>query len=116
MAAVKANVVYYTGGYGYEIKPSSQSEVVLRSAAKFLQEYQQDIDWVVNEFGGWNSSDLELASTVIYVDREAISAHESLQIEDLVQRVKAIKPRFSEEQIRKQAERLLEKELIGSIR
>lgn len=115
LSAVESTVVPYQGGYGYEIKPSSQSGPALRSAAGFLEKHEEDIDWVVNEFKGLNSADLELVGTIVYVDREAASAGQSLKIEELVQRVKDVKPRFSEGQIRKQAEKLSEKKLLGLI-
>lgn len=113
MGAIEASVVYYTGGYGYEIKPSNQSEAALRSARSFLEEHQRDIDWVLDEFGGWNSSDLELASTVVYVEREAAGAGESIRTQELVQRVKDLKPRFTEGHITKLVEKLLEKKLLS---
>lgn len=115
LGTVQSTVVYYPGGYRYEIKPPDQSRAKVRLAADFLEKYEQDIDCVVNEFKGLNSAALELAGTIVYVDREAASGDESLKIEVLVQRVKDVKPRFSEGQIRNQAENLSEKSLLCSI-
>lgn len=114
LSAVESTVVPYQGGYGYEIKPSRQSEAALRSAVQFLEKYEKDIDWVVGEFRGLNSAALELVSTIIYVDQEAVSARKSLKIDDLIQRVKYVKPHFTERQIRSHAENLAAKSLLHS--
>ena len=116
LGTVQSTVVPYSGGYGYEIKPTDQSQATVRLAADFLGKHQEDIDWVVNEFRGLNSADLELVGTIVYVDREAASAGESLKIEDLVQRVKDVKPRFSESRIQGHVENLSGKNLLCSIR
>jgi hypothetical protein len=45
---------------------------------------------MIKRFGGMNARELELRSTIIYVSRE-----EPLEEEDLLNRVKEIKPHFS---------------------
>ncbi len=66
----------------------------------FLKRHEEDIDWVLTQFKGLNSALLELASTIIYSDREAVAKSESLSIDVLTQRIQQIKPRFNEAQIR----------------
>jgi len=111
LGRVDSEVVNYPGGYGYEITvtdpspPSSESE--------FLDEYGDDIDWVINEFGSDNSAELELASTIVFADREERPC--SLSIEDLASRVQQVKPHFSLERIIRRIERLNEKGLLESI-
>ena len=115
LGTVQSTVVYYPGGYGYEIKPTGQSRATDRLAVDFLKKYQKDIDWAVSEFSGLNSAELELVSTIVYVDQEATNAGESLKMEDLVQRVKEVKPHFSKDRIRIQVENLSDKALLCSI-
>jgi len=55
----------------------------MRSIASFFatastKHYDADFDWVINEFGKWESGDLELLSTIVYVDRESRRASETL--------------------------------------
>ena len=105
---VDSEVVGYAGGYGYKITdtdPSSESE--------FLDEYDDDIDWVINEFGSDNSADLELSSTIVFADREESPCSQS--IEDLATRVQQVKPHFTETRIIGRIERLNEKGLLESI-
>ena len=47
LGTVQSTVVPYSGGYGYEIKPTDQSQATVRLAADFLGKHQEDIDWVV---------------------------------------------------------------------
>ena len=59
---------------------------------------------------------LELASTAIFVDREAQRTREPLTLDELVRRVREVKPRFPGHQVRPIAERLRDKSLLGSLR
>ena len=112
LCAVQASVSYYPGGYGYEIRPAGQCESAKQLAAGFLNRHETDIDWVIAEFGGLDAADLELTSTIVYIDREALSAQERLQNEALVQRVRDVKPHFTEEQVRDQVRDLNEKNIL----
>jgi len=56
-----------------------------------------------------------LASTAIFVDREAQRTREPLALDELVRRVREVKPRFPEHQVRAIAELLRDKSLVGSI-
>ena len=112
LGAVQASVSYYPGGYGYEIRPAGQCESAKQLAAGFLNRHETDIDWVIAEFGGLDAADLELTSTIVYIDREALSAQERLQNEALVQRVRDVKPHFTEEQVRDQVRDLNEKNIL----
>ena len=106
---IESNVLEYSGGYGYEIEPTEPP-----SESSFLQKYDVDIKWVINNFGSMNSAQLELASTIIYADRE--EPPHSRHIRDLVKRVKNVKPHFSEDKIREQVESLHKDDLLRSIK
>lgn len=105
---VRSDVVEYPGGYGYEIDPTDPP-----SKSKIICQYKEDIDWVINEFGSMNSSELELASTIVFADREEPQCSQS--VEELVSRVGQVKPHFNEERIQTRVEDLLAKELLCSI-
>ena len=99
MGGVKTELVYYPGGYGYQIVPGTRTDGAKRWGADFLSQYENDIDWVTAQFGNLSAAQLELASTIIYSDREAIANSERLKVDQLAQRVHDVKPRFSEAQI-----------------
>ena len=105
---VNSEVVDYAGGYGYVIRadrPSSKSES--------LTAYEDDIGWVIKEFGSDNSADLELASTIVFADRE--QAPHSQSIENLASRVHQVKPHFKLPRIMQRIEDLTRRGLLKSI-
>ena len=59
---------------------------------------------MLSEFGSRGSADLELESTIVYVDREAARKSEQLTIPTLTQRVRDVKPRFVETHILEKGE------------
>lgn len=115
LGAVRSNVVYYPGGYGYEIQPAAHAEHVKAWAAAFLNRHREDIDWVLSELGNLGSAELELVSTMVYVDREARRASETPSFDELLRRVRDIKPRFPELQVRRHAESLARKGLLQAV-
>jgi hypothetical protein len=99
IGGVRTEVVYYSGGYGYQIEPADRSEGAKRWGADFVKQHESDIDWVLSQFGNLSSAQLELASTIVYSDREAAAKSEKLAPDQLALRVHDVKPRFSNAQI-----------------
>src|SRR5262249_28091602 len=97
LGAVDEETVLLGNGYGYRISPGQDRERIKERARDFLTRYQQDIAWVMQEFGSRSATDLELLSTMVFVDQEAARKEESLPFSELVRRVLNIKPRFTEE-------------------
>src|SRR2546427_6635748 len=95
LGGVSSRVVQYPNGYGYEISPTENSQSVIDLAPDFLEEHGDTIDEVLNKFGGMSKNDLEVLSTVIYVDRESAGVEE-LSTNELVHRVHEIKRNFTE--------------------
>jgi uncharacterized protein len=100
VGGIKTDVVYYSGGYGYRIEPGPRPAAAKKWGMSFLDEHEADIDWVLAQFGNLGSAQLELASTIIYSDREANARSEAITVDQLTQRVQAVKPHFSNTQIR----------------
>jgi len=115
LGAVESVAVAYPGGYGYEIKPGRTAEWLQRRTAKFLNQYKTDINWVTHRFGDYTSPQLELISTVIYVDQEAARAKERLSLSSLARRVQEIKPHFKDAQVNSFAEQLFKDKLLHSV-
>src|SRR5882724_6917958 len=91
--------IEFAGGYGYQIKPGIRAEAAKKNAALFLSEYERDIDWLFSVFGNLNSSELELTSTIVYVDREFAEREHSGSRSEIGARVNEIKPHFTREQV-----------------
>lgn len=106
LGAVDERVVQYPSGYGYIIKANKEADLVKEKAADFLAENETHIDWVVKAFGSCFASDLELMSTMVFVDREAAQKGQGLKLKELVHRVLQVKPHFAEAYALQLAERL----------
>lgn len=107
---VSQEIEGYSKGYGYRIEPVDKdpSEEELTT----VQRHAEEIDWVITEFGGYSAARLELMTTLLYVDREYGSRQEYVSDTELLESVRAIKPKFDQAEVRKIAELLVEKGLL----
>lgn len=112
LGAVEVETVFYPGGYGYDIRAGEKAEWLKRRTRDFFQEHRGDVRWVTKHFGHRSSAQLELMSTLIYVDREAALKKKSLRLPALARQVQEIKPHFSEEQILEFAQQLSADKLL----
>lgn len=95
-------IQYVTSGYGgYQISPGSEEKAIRDKAADFLDENEAAIERVVDEFGAYSAKDLELRSTIVYLDRDVERSKKDLDRGDFVGLVKKVKPRFTEDAIAK---------------
>lgn len=99
LGAVESNVVQFSGGYGYEIRQGRNAEWLQNRASQFLEQYRPDVDWVMERFGTLKSGQLELVSTIVYVDQEAAGNDEELSLDETAEIVHEIKPHFSKDEI-----------------
>ncbi len=93
-------VEYVLSGYGgYQISPDRELAPIRGKASEFLNENKTSIDRVVEEFGAFSAKDLELRSTIVYLDRDVKRSKKDLDRDDFVGLVKKVKPRFTEDAI-----------------
>ena len=85
-------VTFSGGGYGYEFSIGNSFEPAGEELSEQTSPFEDDIDWVVDQFGGESAGRMELISTIIFVLCENGTRLEKPQI---VQRVNEIKPHFS---------------------
>jgi len=95
LGGIESKTVLYSGGYGYEISPAANTAFVKALGAEFITRNGPDFDWVVQRFGSLGSAELELLSTVVYVDREYAQAKARQTKEGIAEKVQEIKPHFS---------------------
>lgn len=89
-------VTFSGGGYGYEFSAGHALSSASEQLSEHIREFEDDIDWVVNLFGGESAGRMELISTIVFVLCENGTLLKKPQI---VQRVNEIKPHFSREVI-----------------
>jgi hypothetical protein len=111
---VDVTPVEFSGGYGYRIRPGARAESAKRDARQFLMDHSKDVDWLFSVFGKLNSAELELTSTIVYVDREFAERKQHGSISDIAARVNEIKPHFTREQVREFVEDLLKQGVLTS--
>jgi len=114
LSVVDVTPVEFSGGYGYRIRAGARAESAKRSAGHFLAEHNADVDWLFSVFGSFNSAELELTSTIVYVDREFGHRNQRGSISDIAARVNEIKPHFTREQVRGFVEGLLRQGVLTS--
>lgn len=111
---VEASPVQFSGGYGYRIKPSTQAESAKNNAIQFLSSHNGDIEWLFVTFGNLNSAELELTSTIVYIDQEFADAKSQLSTCEMATRLREIKPHFSRDKIYGLLEDLMQKHVLKS--
>jgi hypothetical protein len=108
LSAIESSVSTFSGGYQYLLSTSDNASQFKKSARPFLTEHRAEIDWVAHTFGHRSASELELLSTIVYVNRsDRISNRQTL-----TEKVKHIKPHFSLQEISRKIDWLEQSELL----
>jgi uncharacterized protein YwgA len=107
--------IFYARGYGYKITPTDQALQLSQSLVQTASDTANKVDEIVREFASFSASELELQSTVVFVDREYHRDGQLPSIETISKRVHAVKPHFSEETIRTRIESMKEKGYMMSL-
>jgi uncharacterized protein len=97
------NVLHVDSGKGgFQIKPGEKVEFFREKGKDFLNAPGVDeaLTRLIDEFGEFGASELELRSTIVYVERELRGQGSMPTMERVAQVVKGIKPKFSDEDIR----------------
>lgn len=111
-SAVRSQFYEYDYGTGYSIAPAEGGEALARLAESTCAD---DLDWVVREFGGKGAVDLEMASTIIYVDQRNADAGTRSRAEDVARAVHAMKPHLPEERIGREVDTLRDKGFLKAV-
>ena len=96
---VESTLEPYPSGYGYRIESKIGADDIKVLGGDLISKSRADVDWVLKEFGGRNVGELELESTIVFVEREASKGGTLLSIHDLVSQVHDVKPHFSKADI-----------------
>ena len=114
LKAIKSETVYYQSGYGYEYTANDKGCTALcDKVTEDLAKYNDEIEWVVSEFGDNSASRLELVTTIIFAEREMRRKRQSVSETEVSRRVKGIKPHFTDDIISATVEELSRRGLIS---
>jgi uncharacterized protein YwgA len=97
--AVTEKTILQRDGYRYEIRPGKRCMKAQKTSRDWLDQHGTALDWVLQEFGSLNAPDLELYSTIVFVDRENATQAKSVSLEHLAEQVRNVKPRFTHSQV-----------------
>ncbi|MCK4427222.1 MAG: hypothetical protein KAW16_01915 [candidate division Zixibacteria bacterium] len=99
-------------GYSIEVNDKVAKESI-REAQEFIKTNKPKIDKVLELFGDYTPSGLELASTIHFVYKNNKSKQPKAQLRRIVvEKVKRLKPKFTVSQIKEQYDYLTEKNII----
>jgi hypothetical protein len=106
LGAIESTVFAYPGGYGYEFRVGPQAGSIEEQASEFVSQQQENIDWVLREFGNRSALDLEMASTLVYIDRALAEEGATVSIAELSKKVHDVKPHLTTTAIESEAKNL----------
>ena len=115
IGAVQIRAFNWQGGFGYEITPGEKTDEIIRQASALIAPNENSLDWILSEFGKRTAIDLEVASTIVFVDRDTASNGKKLPISELIARVHAIKPHHSDLKIAAEVEQLKKHGLLLAV-
>ncbi len=94
IGAVTEETVYFTNGYGYDVRPGPRCAEVQKLAKDWLVKHQDDVAWAIHEFGRCSAAELELISTIVFVGRDNARQGKAVSIEELARQAQEVKPHF----------------------
>lgn len=107
MGAVDVGVVHHSLGYGYQVSAKDGWH-----PDSGIEQYSSQINQIVQRFGHLKPSELELLSTLIYVDRNSLEKKVKLTLDQLVENTGQIKPHFTRDVIKSKAQGLQSEGLL----
>ncbi len=93
----------WAGGSGVDIKPGENASKLIESKKNLVEQFSRDIDWVVENFGRRSAADLEVLSTIVFVDK---SIENCVNLEAFAAKVHALKPHHTLSKINREIQSL----------
>ena len=112
LKVVEEKTAIYAQGYGYDITPGANAA---KHSQKLESELEAHVDSVVGEFGSLSAAELELRSTVLFVDRDLKRAESTTDAAELAEKVHQIKPHFAVATIRIRIGEMANKGFLESV-
>ena len=115
LGGVASKEFSWSGGTGYTLALGQNGSTLIKDAGPELETIRPSIEWVVSEFGRRSAADLEIASTIVFVDDTNSSEGRRQCPNELVATVHQIKPHHSESRIAAELDDLIKRQLIHSV-
>jgi uncharacterized protein len=112
---VKEDTVIYPKGYGYKIAPTTRANQMSEDLVSQNSELTVKVDEILASFGSLSAANLELLSTILYVDREFSQSGSLSSKTAITERVREIKPHFTESTIQLRVNEFQSKGWLKSI-
>ena len=110
--AVRSQYYEYEYGTGYRIMAADKANELAQIADDQLGKH---LDWVVSEFANRSAIDLEMASTIVFVDRQSAGGGPRQTVDDIVKGVHAMKPHLDVERIADEVRSLKSREVLQAV-
>lgn len=91
------SISYLESENSYQILSGKNASWVAERGNDFIKQHSAAIERVIEQFGGRLAKDLELVSTIVYLKRHAPELFSDNS--KLIERVRALKPKYSEFQV-----------------
>lgn len=112
---LKEQTVEDNRGYRYNITPGESAEQLSMELESSNPQLVCHIDRIVKAFASEGAAELELKSTILFVDREFSRDAQPGSIDTISKRVHEVKPHFSEEMIRTRITSMKENHFLTSL-
>ena len=86
-------------GHGYVIKPGEGMEKCLKEAEEFLHANSSNISALVSAFGTKNAKELELLTTILYLNKEIMFDVTKMTRAEAIGKIRELKPKFSDAEV-----------------
>jgi len=100
VGAVEVLAVGLEVGHGYKIIPGKKVDEILQRTCSFLKENMSGIDAVVDSFGKKTAKELELLTTIVYLNKEVTSNEMTMTESDAVLKIRELKPKYSDNEVK----------------
>lgn len=87
-------------GHGYVIEPGGQIDACLADADAFLRANGHAITTLVSAFGGKTAKELELLTTIVYLNKEIMFDESKMTRAEAVGKIRELKPKFTDSDVR----------------
>jgi len=115
LRAVRSTLVQFPGGAGYELQSGQMAEEIKSRALADVEKYGDGIDWVLEKFGDKSAANLEIASTLVFVDRSFTAIGTKVGVSDLTRKVQHVKPHLTFEEIEAEARKLQRNGILTAV-
>jgi len=99
MGAVQVKSVEGAYGNGYLIEPGESIGEIVARAEPFLTQHSKALGALVGEFGAKTAKELELLTTIIYLNKEIMWDEKKMTRTEAVGKIRELKPKFTERDV-----------------